>query len=417
MVLIMIFEIVCRDIKFSNVVLDSGSGYAALNDFGTSCSLRYDGMTQLEGEQVGTVFWSPDEFMERKAYLGSDVYSFGLLVYRLAGLTDRSPDSDMLDNKSNIASDILDLCQRCTGPPGTRPTAEQLIHDPVFAGIDPTQTFHLLAPFRDGIEGEYLRSGDKVLNWDPLRQFLINRSVQNAQHTNAARSLDQQQALLFPQAQHQQQQPQQQHQQPQEQQHWYQQQQHPAGFGLPLFPPALPASPAVAGTIFQPHSSQLVGESPDDGGQNLLPGPQSDFEKQKDLIARDPWLLDVNTLVSLVIHAKMQSYEMMAHITGKTVEYWRRRHVDDPLADCSPSNTLQFDEKNSALRGIVAAVVEFEESCLRQRRPATPVKRDDLEKRTHHSSANNHKNKTAVLKIMRTYGLTVHSAANLLEGD
>jgi hypothetical protein len=62
------------------------------------------------------------------ACLLSDVYCFGLLVYRIAGLTDGTPSADRAEVQSSVDPDILDLCRRCTGPIETRPTADALIH-------------------------------------------------------------------------------------------------------------------------------------------------------------------------------------------------------------------------------------------------------------------------------------------------
>src|SRR5262249_26231842 len=91
------FEIVHRDVKPANVMIEDGSGRIYLMDFGIAKQTRQRGLTQ-EGSFVGTLDYAAPEQIEGKLEIGplADIYAFtGMLYECLTGKKPYERDSDV----------------------------------------------------------------------------------------------------------------------------------------------------------------------------------------------------------------------------------------------------------------------------------------------------------------------------------
>src|SRR5438105_3288871 len=83
------YEIIHRDVKPPNVMIEDGSGRIYLMDFGIAKQRGARGMT-VDGSFVGTVdYASPEQVEGREITIAADVYAFGGVLYEC--LTGQKP--------------------------------------------------------------------------------------------------------------------------------------------------------------------------------------------------------------------------------------------------------------------------------------------------------------------------------------
>lgn len=154
-------NLVHRDVKSENILIDGNTKQACLTDFGVAAILATgsDAVTRLtrDGERIGNPRYTSPEQLRGEAVTGqSDVYSLGIIGYEMlagrgpfddaevtsmAGAHIRRPAPDLATMRSEIPPHVADALKRCLAKnPAHRPTAAdlaKLLHGPATPGALP----------------------------------------------------------------------------------------------------------------------------------------------------------------------------------------------------------------------------------------------------------------------------------------
>jgi len=156
-------NIVHRDVKPANVLIDNNTGQATLTDFGVAAILETgtETMTRLTrvDERLGNPrYMSPEQLRSETLTGQSDIYSLGIIGYELlagkgpfddpeignmASAHLRRPPPDLSQLRADVPQSLSDTLKRCLAKsPAHRPRAQdlpRLMQDPVdlSAGEDP----------------------------------------------------------------------------------------------------------------------------------------------------------------------------------------------------------------------------------------------------------------------------------------
>eukprot|EP01122_Echinamoeba_exundans_P007957 TRINITY_DN2549_c0_g1_i1.p1 TRINITY_DN2549_c0_g1~~TRINITY_DN2549_c0_g1_i1.p1 ORF type:complete len:370 (-),score=83.27 TRINITY_DN2549_c0_g1_i1:610-1719(-) len=360
------------------------NGLLSLSDFGCSERMDSDDLKQLH-DAAGTASWMAPELVNRKAHFNTDVFSFGLLLYRLAGMTDGSPREDDPDNRFPIDDDILQLAMECTHPVWhQRPTAEQLVSHPVFNGVNVVDTCAMLGAQPLEFAESFVGEGDRWLDWEEFRNHIRPhvplRLVPNIK-------LEQGQTPPVNQSAE-------------------------SGFDtMDVDPHPAPTHPSHAygsDVGYDLLSSSSSSSSSD--AEQAPPVVDPIHEAQLALVKRHPWLLSVDKMVELIILAKASQWEHMAAITGVPAQFFETKGASDKVDVAESSKSFQFDATNGALVEIAAAVVEIQRDVLSGGGHVTHIPRAGIESRAKVPQARNSRNIAAVMQILRKFDLVLETA-------
>lgn len=141
-------RVIHRQVEPANVLIEAETGNAFLTDFGIAGILETGSeiVTKLtrEGEQIGDpTYMSPEQLRADEVAPPSDIYSFGVLAYKMLTLHGPFGDAEIQDVArahlrrapiklhdvyANIPHDLGDALYRCVAKkPGHRPRASTLI--------------------------------------------------------------------------------------------------------------------------------------------------------------------------------------------------------------------------------------------------------------------------------------------------
>ncbi|CAD5228477.1 unnamed protein product [Bursaphelenchus xylophilus] len=131
-------NVVHRDIKDENIILDINNGTIKLIDFGSGAFLKGEEFTDFEGTRV----YGPPEWISKQSYdgLAACVWSLGILLYDMvAGDIPFHHDHEILAGilkwKRRISLDCQDLIQQCLMvDPQQRCSLEEMLDHPWLQG-------------------------------------------------------------------------------------------------------------------------------------------------------------------------------------------------------------------------------------------------------------------------------------------
>jgi hypothetical protein len=137
-------DIIHRDIKSDNILMDARTGDVKVTDFGFGAQLERDAATRRS--VVGTVFWMAPEVVMAKDYgLKVDIWSLGIMLLEM--IEGHPPYVDLpplrayfmittkgrpdYENPERMSAELRDFIERCTEMnPDDRPDAVTLLQHP-----------------------------------------------------------------------------------------------------------------------------------------------------------------------------------------------------------------------------------------------------------------------------------------------